>query len=373
MLYSKIIFKERIFHLLAVSIGCLLTLGCSNSKITDTSAIISEEVTRLISGTKLSAVSVALVAEGSVDTYHYGVFADGSVPSDDTLYDIGSITKTHVGLILSQAVADGLIELDQPVSYYLKLVNRDALEYEGVEITIRHLATHISGLPTNLDCDDLEVSPKETLNCFMRHDDKDLLKRLTELELREKPGSNYRYSNSGIRIIGIVLENIYGEPLEQLLERFVFKRSGQFETFVKLSSAEHSRWRRGVHENGLPTPDASNYFNAAGGLKSTARDMGRYLGYYVQSGDEQAKRALTLLAGDRQGLGRAYVWNTFQLDSEGQYYHGGGTFGTSAWASLYPGEKLGIFLVTPFVSSTTQEQLNETANQIIERYRQKRE
>ena len=89
------------------------------------------------------------------------------------------------------------------------------------------------------------------------------------------------------------------------------------------------------------------------------------------SDNEIAEKALTLLAGDEDGLGRAYIWNTFRLASEGQYYHGGGTFGTSAWISIYPRERLGIFLVTPYVSETAQEQLNITASTIIEKYRQK--
>jgi CubicO group peptidase (beta-lactamase class C family) len=345
-------------------------LGCSKPDTAEPHEIIKEEVSRLISSTELSAVSVAFVAEGSVNTYHYGVFTDGTTPSDNTFYDIGSITKTHIGLVLAQAVSDELIELDAPVSRYLTAVNREALEYEGVAITVRHLATHLSGLPTDLSCDDSNLTPNERLNCFLAHDDDDLIKVLNEYKLQELPGRHYRYSNTGIRIIGIILEDLYKAPIEQLLESVVFKRTGQEETVAALTLLEHSKWRRGIQEGGIPAPDASNYFNAAGGLKSTTPDMGRYLNYYVNNDDTLAKRALTLLAGKTDGLGRAYIWNTFQLDSEGQYYHGGGTFGTSAWVSLYPREKLAIFLVTPFASTTTQEELNITANQIIKRYSQ---
>ncbi len=66
------------------------------------------------------------------------------------------------------------------------------------------------------------------------------------------------------------------------------------------------------------------------------------------------------------------MWNTYRLDSEGQYYHGGGTFGTSAWISIYPDEKLGLFLVTPYASTTAQEQLNITSNEIVKIYRRQR-
>ena len=374
MCYSTHLKKRKRLRLFTMFIACVFVLGCSTPNMTEQDKqveIINEEVGKLIANTKISAVSVAFVTEGVVSTYHYGEFSDGSSPSDNTLYDIGSITKTHVGLILAQAVSDGLIELDAPISRYLDSVNKEALQYQGVEITVRHLATHISGLPTDLSCDGANLLPDERLACFIAHDDENLLNILNGYTLQEKPGNRYRYSNAGVRLIGIVLEELYNAPVEQLLKRFVFTSTGQIETYAHFSESERARWRRGVHENGLRTPDASDYFNAAGGLKSTVPDMGRYLSYYLNSDNKIAEKALTLLAGDEDGLGRAYIWNTFRLDSKGQYYHGGGTFGTSAWISIYPRERLGIFLVTPYVSDSAQEQLNITANTIIEKYRQK--
>lgn len=369
MRYSTILKKHKRLRIFTMLIACIFVLGCSKANMTK-AEVIDEEVAKLISMSKISAVSVAFVTDGVVSTYHYGEFSDGSIPSEDTIYDIGSITKTHVGLILAQAVSEGLIELDAPISRYLN-ITKGTLQYQGEEITVRHLATHVSGLPTDLSCDGVNLLPDERLKCFIANNDENLLKVLSGYALQEKPGSKYRYSNSGVRIIGIILEELYNTPIEQLLQRFVFKSTGQIETYAHFSESERARWRRGINENGLPTPDASDYFNAAGGLKSTVPDMGRYLSYYLNSENKIAKKALTLLAGDEDGLGRAYIWNTFRLDSEGQYYHGGGTFGTSAWISIYPKERLGIFLVTPYASETTQEQLNIAANKIIEKYRQR--
>ena len=340
--------------------------GCSKS------SSINEEVNKLLSNSEMTALSVTFVTEDGVNTYHFGEFIDGSKPSDDTIYDVGSITKTHVGLLLAQAVSDGLIGLDTPISQYLDTINSDALTFQDTEITVRHVATHTSGLPTDLACGSADMSPNERLMCLNNHDDEDLLRRLNEYKLNAIPGRRYQYSNAGIRLLGLILEDLYETTLENLLQSIVFKSTGQTETYTSLTESQHARWRRGAHENGLPTPDASGYFNAAGGLKSTAQDMGKYISFYLNDDNKLAKKALTLLAGEENGLGRAYIWNTFRLDSEGQYYHGGGTFGTSAWISIYPKEKLGIFLVTPYVSETAQQQLNVASNNIIEIYRQQR-
>lgn len=340
--------------------------GCSKSSSID------EEVNTLLSTSEMTALSVTFVTEDAVSTYHFGEFIDGSKPSDDTIYDVGSITKTHVGLLLAQAVSDGLIELDTPISQYLGTINSDALTFQNTEITVRHLATHTSGLPTDLSCASADMTPNERLICLNNHDDEDLLRLLNEYKLKEIPGRQYQYSNAGIRIIGLILEKLYDSTVEQLLHDIVFKPTGQTETYTSLTESQHARWRRGTHENGLPTPDASDYFNAAGGLKSTTHDMGKYISFYLKDDNKLAKKALTLLAGEEDGLGRAYIWNTFRLDSEGQYYHGGGTFGTSAWISIYPKEKLGIFLVTPYVSETAQQQLNMASNNIIDIYRRQK-
>lgn len=340
--------------------------GCSKS------ASINEEVNKLLSDSEMTALSVTFVTEDVVSTYHFGEFTDGSKPSDDTIYDVGSITKTHVGLLLAQAVSDGLVGLDTPISQYLDTINNDALTFQNTEITVRHLATHTSGLPAELSCASPALSPQERLICLNNHDDEDLLKVLNEYKLQETPGRQYQYSNAGIRIVGLILEELYDSTLEELLHDIVFKSTGQSETYTFLTDNQHGRWRRGSHENGLPTPDASGYFNAAGGLKSTAPDMGKYISFYLNDDNKLAKKTLTLLTEEEDGLGRAYMWNTFKLDSEGQYYHGGGTFGTSAWISIYPKEKLGIFLVTPYASETAQQQLNMASNNIIDIYRRKR-
>lgn len=358
--------NHKRLQLLSILIAFASMSGCSKS------GSINEEVNKLLSSTEMTALSVVLVTEGNVRTYHYGEFADGSKPSDDTIYDVGSITKTHVGIVLAQAVSDGLIGLDIPISQYLSTINSDALTFQDTEITVRHLATHTSGLPTDLSCANANLTPNERFMCFNNHDDEDLFKVLNEYKLQERPGSKYQYSNSGIRIIGLILEDLYDTTIEQLLHDIVFKSTGQIETYTYLTENERVRWRRGVHESGLPTPDASGYFNAAGGLKSTARDMGKYISFYFNSDNQLANKTLALLTGDESGLGRAYMWNTYRLDSEGQYYHGGGTFGTSAWISIYPDEKLGLFLVTPYASTTAQEQLNITSNEIVKIYRRQR-
>jgi len=361
-----------VMRIVFIAALCLIVAACSpagDEEAETLASIVADEVTAVMEAQGFASVSAVLVTGDTHHIAHFGVLSDGRAPDNATLYDIGSITKTHTGLILAQAVGDGLIGLDDPVSDYLPGVQAAVFEREGVAATIRHLATHVSGMPQDLACAAPDMPPQARLDCFMAHDEADLRARLTDMALLDTPGSQYRYSNPGIRLLGYILEDVYDAPFEVLLERLVFARTGQVETLFSLNAEQYARWQIGSHENGLPVPDASGYFNPAGGLKSTAPDIARYLAFYLDDENALASRALTLLVGQSAGLGRAYVWNSFQLDTEGQYYHSGGTFGTSAWSSIYPRENLGIFLVTPYVSATAQGDLNGAANRIIARVR----
>ena len=86
--------------------------------------------------------------------------------------------------------------------------------------------------------------------------------------------------------------------------------------------------------------------------------------------DAAATQATTSLF-QQDHFGRAYMWNTFRPETEGQLYHGGGTFNTSSWISLYPRDGVGVFLVTPNVDERVQGLLNERANAIAEHVRRK--
>lgn len=96
--------------------------------------------------------------------------------------------------------------------------------------------------------------------------------------------------------------------------------------------------------------------------------MVRYLMLYLADPDAAAIEATTPLFQQDQ-FRRAYLWNTFRPETEGQLYHGAGTFNTPSWISLYPREGVGVFLVTPNVDEGVQGLLNERANAIAERVR----
>lgn len=170
---------------------------------------VASEVTELMADLRIRAVSVAVVQAGQVHTFHYGWLPSGDAPDDRTLYEIGSLTKTFTGLLLAKAVRENRVDLDAPVSRYLPDVDASRLVRNGKAVTLRHLSTHMSGLPTLLACEDQDA-PDARRTCLAAHDDHDFLARLARVKLRSDPGDAYLYSNAGGRLIGLVLERVYG-------------------------------------------------------------------------------------------------------------------------------------------------------------------
>jgi CubicO group peptidase (beta-lactamase class C family) len=327
-------------------------------------AAVAPEVTRLMADARYQSVSGAVVYQGRVRTFHYGRLPSGRIPDDRTLYEIGSLTKTFTGLLLAKAVRDGSVQLDSPIASYLPEIDPSRLGRNGKAITLRHLATHMSGLPMLLACED-KTAPTARLACLAAYDDQDFLRGLSTVELRSDPGETYLYSNAGARLIGLILDRLYDAPYPDLVGRFLLARDGAM--VVRCGDAVKDRTRLAVLENIAESCDG------AGGLVASTADMGRYLALFLGRpghGDPIAAKSTTSLFQEGD-FGRAYFWNTYRPETEGQLYHGGGTFNTSSWISLYPRQGLGVYLVTPNVAEGAQGALNERANAIADRIRGK--
>lgn len=368
--------RALVGSVIAAALACAPVAACSAQPVQDKTSpspgegetplseaaimrAVTPEVTLLMADPRYRSVSGAVVYAGRVHTFHYGRSPSGSAPDDQTLYEIGSLTKTFTGLLLAKAVREGKVELDVPVARYLPEIEPSRLGRNGKSITLRHLATHMSGLPMLLACDDQDM-PKARLACLAAHDDQDFMASLARVELLSDPGETYLYSNAGARLVGLILERVYDAPYPDLVRGILRSRDRDID--IGCGDSTGNSARLAVREN------VSESCDGAGGLVASTVDLGRYIALYLGDGDAIAAQATTPLFQDGE-FGRAYFWNTYRPETEGQLYHGGGTFNTSSWISIYPRQRLGVFLVTPNVAEGAQGMLNERANAIADRIR----
>jgi CubicO group peptidase (beta-lactamase class C family) len=214
----------------------------------------------------------ALVAEGGRVIYKKGfglANMEWNIPNrPDTKFRLGSITKQFTSMLILQLVEGGKISLDGKLSEYLPYYREDT----GKKVTIHHLLTHTSGIPsyTNLPnfADEVSRNPYGV---------EEFVKKYCSGDLEFEPGARFKYDNSGYFLLGAVIEKITGQPYEKVLEERIFKPLG-----MKNSGYDHHdkiiRDRAAGYEQSLDGYANATYLDmslpyAAGSLYSTVEDL----------------------------------------------------------------------------------------------------
>lgn len=141
----------------------------------------------------------------------------GNPNTPDTRFRIGSVTKQFTATIVLQLVDEGMLRLDAPISDYLPEYPKEV----GVKVTIHHLLTHTSGIPSYTDMP--EFVDKHSRNPYTPQE---LAATFSGLPLEFEPGSNWRYSNSGYFLLGVIIEKVTGKPYDEVLRERVLEPLG---------------------------------------------------------------------------------------------------------------------------------------------------
>ena len=186
----------------------------------------------------------------------------------ETVYRIGSITKSFTALSILQLEEKGLLKVTDPVSKYVPEVPP-----EWNEITIHLLLCHKSGIP-----DFMKAKAYENLNDPQHVEN--ALKEFAGKPLLNKPGEVLRYSNSGYILLGRVIEKVSGKSYEEYLQEAILKPAGMTHTAVDHTAelvphrANGYRWDGETIIN--PPNSDPEYGMAAGALRSTVDDLYRF-------------------------------------------------------------------------------------------------
>jgi CubicO group peptidase (beta-lactamase class C family) len=241
----------------------------------------------------------ALVSDGGhvVFKQAYG-FADfeWKIPNTpDTKFRIGSITKQFTATVIVQLVEEGKLSLDATLSSVLPYYRKDT----GSKITVHHLLTHTSGIPSYTG-----------LPNFMRdvsrnpYGVREFVEKYCSGDLEFEPGSRFLYNNSGYFLLGAVIEAVTNTPYAQVLRERVFEPLGMGGSGYDLSGPILEKRARG-YEGGPAGVRNADYLDmglpyAAGSLYSTVEDL------YIWDQALYGERVLPSKAKDRMfepGLG----------------------------------------------------------------------
>ncbi len=187
-----------------------------------------------------------------------------------TKFKIGSITKQFTAMLIMQLVAAGQIGLHDTISDYLPYYRKDT----GTQITIHHLLTHTSGLPSlyRKDYPEFEIS--------LRHNPyslKEGIQKFRSDDLRSEPGAAYHYTNSGYYILGAIIERVTGLTYEAVLKEKILDPLKMVNTGFDHYQAILPNRASGYTRNEGKIENAASMdlsvIHAAGAMYSTVEDL----------------------------------------------------------------------------------------------------
>jgi len=225
---------------------CELAFSQGTFRNDNISKTIQKSGRSFINNRNIASVSIGVYKDGNTYTQHFGSVEKRKtiLPDDETIYEIGSVSKTIVGYLMAEAVLDGKLKLEDDIRLHLQ-GQYPNLEYKGKPITIKHLLTHTSGMPMFLPLEmngvfeKLDESvPGLYLEMEKAYDKKKFLEELKEVSISTNPGTDYAYSNAGGELIGHILETLYQQSIDALLKERLSAKYDLNNTGIKLDSVQ---------------------------------------------------------------------------------------------------------------------------------------
>lgn len=317
-------------------------------------------------------LSLGIYLNGNTYTYNYGTTIRNNKiqPTDNTIYEIGSISKTITGLLLAQAVIDKKVNIDDDIRSYLK-EDYPNLQYNGHPIKLFQLLNHSSGLPFNMwqrpedSYNIIDDSVSYILNEIEKdYSKKEFLSDLHKVKIDTIPGIKLSYSNSAAQLLSYILENIYHMNFEDLIIKYISNPLGMRNTKLTYSQIEHNNFAFGYDRNGKQMP--SNYSGAAGGISSTISDMLKYIKYQLNEDDPKVKLSHKTTWGDIKYYAMGLNWQMdYKANGELRIFQSGGTAGFSCYLAIYPKFNSGIVIFTNELDENSQGAISNIAEKIF--------
>lgn len=306
----------------------------------------------LISESRTGGISIAVLR--GPDTLVLEGYGDANVELDvpatpKTVYRIGSVTKQFTAALVQKLAAAGTLSLGDSLARWVEVP--DAWRSSETPVTLRHLLTHTSGIPSYTAVDAFwEASVRH-----LTHDE--LLDFVRDDSLAFTPGTDWSYSNTGYYLLGMVVEEATGRPYDRVLRDSVLAPLGLERTAycwrAPILEDRADGYTRSDSVRGPGKLDSARLVNArplsmappfaAGALCSTARELAEWTrslhGGEVLPADRLEAMTTEARLADGEGTGYGLGLSVGELGDHRRVAHGGGINGFSSTLSHYPGEE----------------------------------
>lgn len=292
---------------------------------------------------KLPGASIAVVKDGQVVVakgYGLSNVEAATKATENTVYQLASVTKQFTAAAILMLVEDGKLSLDAKVTELLP-----GLPAAWAPVTIRHLLSHTSGIKSYTDVFGAEKTPDDKVFTSAG-----IVALVADAPLQFTPGERFAYCNTGYYLLGLVIEKVSGKKYADFLAERIFTPLGMTSTGLDdYADARPQRAKGYLLADGASKPAPHTHPSqpfAAGALVSTVVDMAKW---------DAALNARKLLKpasydamwtpftfNDGKKSGYGFGWQLEPYRTRPRQAHGGGITGFSTFISRYPEEKVTV-------------------------------
>ncbi len=362
-----------IFYLFAVSHvnrlnGQMTENIMSDGKMkTRLDSMVSQSAKNYLKNNYTNGVSIGVYYKGKSHCYN---FAKSKLASEKSFYNIGSVAKTFVGMILAQAALDKKINLDDDIRRYLD-GDYPNLHYQNKPIKVVHLANHTSALPKVFRSfppkilDSLRnLGLKDQVDFYALYTRDSLMADLHQVKLDTIPGTKFSYNSTAMTLMIVLLENVYHDSYENIVTNYLRTRLNMPNTKPFLNESEMHLTVQGYNNKGIPQQFVNlkgYYFGPT--MNSTIEDMLQYIKSNLDPKEKALQMAHQLTFGSKNSFGVGLGWMLNSENGKRYIYHDGNTkIGFNTLCTLYPDDELGIIIITN--DTVDQKKVGEIENSI---------
>jgi CubicO group peptidase (beta-lactamase class C family) len=305
-----------------MKISLLLLLFTSLAALAEIPETVKLEVDQRIEHQLNPSIVVGVFENGQVEYYVKGLQNQAliQVATSQSVYEIGSITKTFTSLLLAQLIGEGKLQLDDPVQNFwpepFKLVDS-----QQQPITFKQLATHTSGLPRL----------PNNLSPFAKDPYADYDRTQLLAAVKSGPASQsaikYAYSNFAVGLLGESLAVIEQSTYNELITSKILQPLNLTQTYMTLDQVPESLLAQGYNGNSEASAWQFQALAGAGSIRSSIEDLLAYGVAHLEDSTHALKTAMQLATTVHYQQGPLKVGLGWHVTADGVLWHNGGTAG----------------------------------------------
>ncbi|WP_217475721.1 class C beta-lactamase [Stutzerimonas stutzeri] len=249
-----------------LSVIALLTfsrLAGADVDVADIDATVTDAAQAVMARQEIPGMAIAITARGEQRFYTFGVASKATQQpvTRDTLFEIGSVSKTLTATLAAYAQSQGKLSLSDSPTRYLPALQGSQLD--GIKLI--DLATHTAGdFPLQL--------PDEIRT------DQQLMAYFSAWRPHFAAGTRRVYANPGMGLLGLAAARSLEMPYAEALQTQLLPKLGMRDTFVDVPSSEMARYAQGYNKNGDPVRlNPALLADEAYGVKTTSQDLLRFV------------------------------------------------------------------------------------------------